>query len=146
MTSSFIPFLLVTSFITSLSSHLSYPVAHPFKNKHQCGRRKKYKPQINIGSYRKFHNDGQGKKLEEDYLINTKADLQRGLNNEEFQRIYRELARAVVEEESPISEEAPGIRRNYKRPGSSPKKVWRKSWAVCNINRHRGFWSKVKSL
>lgn len=47
-------------------------------------------------------DDDQGKKLSEDYLINTKQELQEGLNNDEFQGVYDELANAVVDEDDPI--------------------------------------------
>jgi beta-lactamase superfamily II metal-dependent hydrolase len=47
-------------------------------------------------------DDDQGKKLSEDYLINTKQELQQGLNNDEFQGVYDELANAVVDEDDPI--------------------------------------------
>ena len=47
-------------------------------------------------------DDDQGKKLREDYLINTKQELQQRLNNDEFQGVYDELANAVVDKEDPI--------------------------------------------
>ncbi|KPK76097.1 MAG: hypothetical protein AMJ79_08235 [Phycisphaerae bacterium SM23_30] len=47
-------------------------------------------------------DDGLGKKLRDDYLIDTKADLIERLGDEEFQGIYEDLAGAVAEEETPI--------------------------------------------
>jgi hypothetical protein len=47
-------------------------------------------------------DDGQGEKLQESCLIDTRTDLTDRANNEEFQGIYSELARAITEEEEPV--------------------------------------------
>jgi beta-lactamase superfamily II metal-dependent hydrolase len=47
-------------------------------------------------------DDKQGKKLRESYLINSKQELQDRFENDEFQGIYDELAKAVADEEDPI--------------------------------------------
>ncbi len=51
-------------------------------------------------------DDGQGMKLREDCLINTKRQLQQRLNDDEFEGVYQELASAVVDEEEPIEVES----------------------------------------
>ena len=48
------------------------------------------------------NDDKQGRKLDNSYLVSTKAELRQGLNNDEFHGVYRELANAVVHEEDPI--------------------------------------------
>ncbi|MHC4475383.1 MAG: ComEC/Rec2 family competence protein [Planctomycetota bacterium] len=50
-------------------------------------------------------DDNRGEKLKDDYLIDTKDNLQERLSNDEFHGIYRDLARAVVDKDQPIEVE-----------------------------------------
>lgn len=44
------------------------------------------------------NNDGYGKKLDDKWLVTTKTDLRTGLDNEDFQGLYEDLAQAIIEE------------------------------------------------